>query len=140
MNLFEAGILPSIPLAAIIGGVLCKSFGVLATIGGVIGGGIAGFFAGWLYGFLIIILMAVLTIPWKAIRRIPGVFEISFEEQDYLTRTASLGIMVGIICSGIIGFAAGWLHGVIAVIISAVITAFVAVVGAQLHIRKNSQE
>jgi len=42
MNLFEAGILPSIPLGAIIGGVICKSFGVSATIGGIIGGGIVG--------------------------------------------------------------------------------------------------
>ena len=46
-------------------------------------------------------------------------------------------MVVGIIGSGIIGFAAGWFHGVLAVLISGVITAFVAVVAAQLHIRNN---
>jgi len=135
MNLFEAGILPSIPLGAIIGGVICKPFGILATIGGIVGGGIAGLVAGWLYGFLIIILMAAFTIPWKAIRHIPGVFEVSLEEQDYLVRNSSLGIIAGITIAGIIGLTVGWLHGLVAIFISAVITAFVAVVRTQLHFR-----
>ena len=140
MNLHEAGIFPSVPLGAIIGGVLCKSFGVLATIGGILMGGIAGLIAGWLYGFLIILLMAVFTVPWKAVRHIPGVFVISFEEQDYLIRAASFGMIVGIISAGIIGFVVSWLYGMLAVLISAVITAFVAVVVTQLHLARDKRQ
>ena len=138
MNMSEAGVLPSAPLGAIIGGVLCKSFGVVATIGGVLCCSIAGLIAGWLFGFLIIILMATFTIPWKAIRHIPGVFEVSLEEQDYLIQSSVLGIIAGITSAGIIGFVYSWVHGVLAVFISAVITAFVAVVRTQLHFRNKT--
>ena len=138
MNLFEAGILPSIPLGAIIGGVLCKSFGVLATIGGIVGGGIAGLFFGWLYGFLIILLMAAFTIPWKLIRKAPDPMGLTDKEQDYLTRSSTLGIIAGITIAGIIGLTYSWVHGLIAVFIAAVITAFVAVVGTQMHFRNKT--
>ncbi len=62
------------------------------------------------------------------------------EEQDYLIRTASLGMIVGIICAGIIGFAVSWLYGMLAVLISAVITAFVAVVVTQLHLARDKRQ
>ena len=138
MNLFEAGILPSIPLGAIIGGVLCKSFGILATIGGIVGGGIAGFFLGWLYGFLIILLMAAFTISWKLIRRLPDPMGMTDKEQDYFTRSSTLGIIAGITIAGIIGLTSSWGHGLIAVFIAAVVTAFVAVVGTQIHFRNKA--
>lgn len=138
MNLFEAGILPSIPLGAIIGGILCKSFGVLATVGGIVGGGIAGLFVGWFYGFLIILLMAAFTILWKLIQKSHDPMGITEKEQDYLTRSSTLGIIAGITIAGIIGLTFSWLHGLVAVFISVVITAFVAVVGTQMHFRNKT--
>jgi hypothetical protein len=58
MNVFEAGILPGIGLSGIIGGVVCKSYGVTAVVGGVVGEMFVGVFAGWVYGFVIIFLQA----------------------------------------------------------------------------------
>ena len=99
---------------------LCKSFGVLATIGGVIGGGIAGLFFGWLYGFLIILLMAAFTIPWKLIQKAPDPMGLTDKEQDYLTRSSTLGIIAGITVAGIIGLTYSWVHGLVAIFIAAI--------------------
>ena len=135
MNLFEAGILPSIPLGSIVGGILCKPFGILAIIGGAVGGGIVGLLAGWLYGFLLIILMMIFTVPWKAIRRHPDPFEVCEEEQEYLVKSSTLGIILGITASGVLGIWVSWLHGLLVFIISTVFTAFMAVIRTRLHFK-----
>ena len=102
------------------------------------GGGIAGLFLGWLYGFLIILLMAAFTITWKLIQISPDPMGITDKEQDYLTRSSTLGIIAGITIAGIIGLTYSWVHGLVAVFIAAVITAFVAVVGTQIHFRNKT--
>ncbi|AQQ70748.1 hypothetical protein SMSP2_01109 [Limihaloglobus sulfuriphilus] len=135
MNLFEAGIIPSIPFGAIIGWVICKPFGLLAAIAGMAGGAIAGLFLGWLYGFVIILLMASFTIPWKYIRKKAEPMRISDKEHEILTKCSALGIFIGILCSGIIGLFCNWILGLVLLFISAVITSFISVVYAQIKIR-----
>ena len=71
MNTFEAGIISAIPAGGIIGGLLCKSFGLFATIGGVIAGMVAGGFAGWVYGFLVIAITAAFGGIWQGIWGLP---------------------------------------------------------------------
>jgi hypothetical protein len=135
MNLFEAGIIPSIPFGAIIGWLICKPFGFLAAIAGLSGGAIAGLFLGWLYGFVIILLMAFFTIPWKFISKQAEPMRISDKEHEMLTKCSALGILIGILCSGVIGLSYNWVLGVVALFISAVITSLISVVYAQIKIR-----
>jgi hypothetical protein len=67
MNAFEVGAFSGIAGGAVIGGVLCKSHGVLAIIGGVVGGGVAGLFVGVLYGFVIVLLCGLASVCWQLI-------------------------------------------------------------------------
>jgi hypothetical protein len=127
MNLFEAAVIPSVPLGAIIGGVLCKSFGILATVGGVFAGMIAGGFFGWLYAYLVMFLMAVFCTLWNVVRKRPRL-EASEEEMANITRTGIAGIFIGIIGSGVVGFMVVWYDGLIAAGVLAVVTALVSVV------------
>ena len=140
MNLFEAGVLPAVPIGAIVGGTLCKSYGVLATIGGVIAGGIAGFCGGWLYGFLLILLMAVFTTFWKAARGRSEPSASGSEEYRNLSRAGALGIIVGIVAGAIVGFLVGWIHGLSLALLAAVVTAFLAVTREQLAVGKTPPE
>jgi hypothetical protein len=135
MNLFEAGIIPSIPFGAIIGWLICKPFGFLAAIAGLSGGAIAGLFLGWLYGFVIILLMAFFTIPWKFISKQAEPMRISDKEHELLTKCSALGILIGILCSGVIGLFSNWMLGLLMLFISAVITSLISVVYAQIKIR-----
>lgn len=135
MNLFKAGIIPSIPLGIIVGWLLFKSFGVFATTAGILGGAVVGLFLGWLYGFVIILLMAAFTISWKLLRKLPAPMAITDKEHDCLVKISSWAIMVGITIAGIMGLNYSWVHGLIAVFIAAVIAAFIAVVGTQVYLR-----
>ena len=71
MNTLEAGVISGIPIGGIVGGVLCKSYGLLPTVGGVIAGGIAGAFSGWLYALLIAFIFSVIAVIWRAMRGLP---------------------------------------------------------------------
>ena len=59
MTAFEAGGLCGIAGGAIAGGVLAKSYGVLAIIGGVVGGSVVGLFTGVLFGAFVLLICAL---------------------------------------------------------------------------------
>ena len=125
MNLFEAAVIPSMLLGAIVGGVLCKSFGIFAAIGGVV----AGLFAG---GFFVMFLMAVFATLWNIARKRPRT-EATEEEMATITRTAVKGIFIGIILSGITGFVIVWYDGLIFAGVLAIMTAFISVANEYLE-------
>ncbi|MBN2129887.1 MAG: hypothetical protein JW741_10340 [Sedimentisphaerales bacterium] len=135
MNLFEAGILPSVPVGAIAGGILCKSYGVLAVVGGVCVGAVAGGFAGWLYGYLVMFLMAASMAIWRGVRGQP---EATPDESGLgrMSRGASQAIVANVLTGGLIGFAVNWYAGVLAALLLAFVTALLTVAWEQLRIRK----
>ncbi|MCK4850505.1 MAG: hypothetical protein KAT11_04095 [Phycisphaerae bacterium] len=133
MNLFEAAILPAVPCGAIVGGLLCKSYGVLAAIGGVLVGGIAGFFVGWVYAFVTIFMMTMFTTLWRVARGRSEPSQGSSEEMKNLTRTGSAGITVGIIAAGAGGFFFGWLYGLLFAFVLLMVNAFLAVTREQFR-------
>ena len=67
MTAFEVGAFFGITGGAVAGGVLCKSHGVLAAVGGVVGGGIAGLFLGLLYGAIIVLLCGLASVLWQLV-------------------------------------------------------------------------
>jgi hypothetical protein len=112
MNLFEAGMLPAIPIGGIIGGVLCKSFGVFATIGGVLAGLVAGGIVGWCYAFLIMFMVAVVSALWNAACKRPAA-EVSEAESQYFSNTSKLPMVAAMIGGTVVGFKEIWYHGII---------------------------
>jgi hypothetical protein len=67
MTAFEVGAFFGITGGAVAGGVLCKSHGLLAIIGGVVGGGVVGLFVGLLYGATIVLLCGLASVFWQLI-------------------------------------------------------------------------
>ena len=140
MNGFEAGIISGMPLGGIVGGVLCKSYGLFATIGGVIAGGVVGAFTGYLYSLLFIALFAAFFAVWRGIRKLP---ELTDEEnmagaeagQSNLIR----GIFHGVVATGVSSLILGWWSLIVAIVI-ALITAFVVTAQAQATLKKNQLE
>ena len=139
MNLFEAGMLPGIPIGGIIGGVLCRSLGILATIGGVCVGAIAGGFLGWLYAACIIFLISIFSLIWNAIRKRPN---LEATEDEYLTikNITIVPIIIALIGSTIVGFREVWYNGIILSGILAVIISFQSVVIAKYRCSKQKKQ
>jgi hypothetical protein len=67
MTAFEVGAFFGIAGGAVAGGVLCKSYGVLAIVGGAVGGGVVGLFVGLLYGALIVLVCGLASVFWQLI-------------------------------------------------------------------------
>jgi len=135
MNLFEAGALPGIPIGGIIGGILCKSFGTLATLGGVFAGMIAGGFLGWLYAFLILFLLAVFATLWNAACKRPKA-DISEEEGENLSNVTKLPIAMALISSTIVGFKETWTRGLVLAGVLAVLIALLSVVVSKYKLKR----
>ena len=136
MTLIEAGVLSGIPIGGIVGGVLCKSFGILATIGGAALGVIAGGFLGVLYVFCVMFLAAAFSVLWNATRKRPNT-EPSEEEVEYIDRVARFPVFVSLIGSTFIGFKEVWYNGLIFSGILAVFVAFYSVVVSKYRSSKN---
>ena len=62
MTIIESGIIAGIPTGATIGGVICKSYGIPAVIGGSLAGMISGAAIGWLYAILIMFLLSAVGV------------------------------------------------------------------------------
>ncbi len=141
MNAFEGGVISALPLGGIIGGLLCKSYGLLPVIGGVIAGIIAGSFGGWLYGLLILFMMSAFIAIWRGVRGLPELTEDAMgkiiDGKKSLVRTPTRGAFFGIIYGGLAGFTFKWWHGLLVALLIAIVTAFVAVAQTQLAIRKS---
>ncbi len=135
MNVPEAAILSSIPIGAIVGGTLCKSFGVPATIGGVVVGGIAAGFAGWCYSFFYGFLQAYFTVIWLAARGTLEQTTPNSLEVEGVRRARLLGIALAVIASGVVGFVV-WYYGLLLLLVSTVVLALLTVATEQLHIER----
>ncbi|MHC4783798.1 MAG: hypothetical protein ACYTE0_12230 [Planctomycetota bacterium] len=136
MTLIEAGVLSGIPIGGIVGGLLCKSFGILATIGGAALGVIAGGFLGVLYVVCVMFLAAAFSGLWDAARKHPNT-EPSEEEVAYIDRVARFPVFVSLIGSTFIGLKEVWYNGLIFSGILAVFVAFYSVVVSKYRSSKN---
>jgi asparagine N-glycosylation enzyme membrane subunit Stt3 len=131
MTLDKAGIISFVPLGAMLGAVLCKPHGIIAVLAGLGVGMVAGRYVGWLYGIVIILLMAAVTIPWNLIRKFSDPKAMADGEQESLVQISSWAMIPAAITSGIIGFSAGWLCGIIAALVLAFLIALISVIWTQ---------
>ena len=139
MNSFEAGILSGIPAGGIIGGMLCKSYGVLAIIGGVIAGMVAGGLAGWVYALLVLAITATFGGIWQGIRGLPdfGFDEVGHKELDSsMKRNSEHGVVWGVIAGCAAGFLIIWWLGLLVAFVLAILNAITVVIVWHCGIRK----
>lgn len=123
MNQLEAGILPSIPIGAIAGGMICKSYGVLATIGGVLAGSVVGGFVGFFYACYIGVLMTIFGVLWGALRGQPD----PPEELMHIAAGSGKGhIVLAVLSSGILGLVTEWYLGVTVAVLQGIFIAIYA--------------
>ena len=139
MNTFEAGVISAIPIGGIVGGILCKSYGLFAIIGGVIAGGITGAFVGWVYVLFIIFMTSAFMAIWRGIRQLPNFCDGTDEEGiGSMMQNSNKGTILGAISGGVVGFVFSWWHGLLVAFVIAIATAFVVVVGIQMHFRNRT--
>lgn len=132
MNLFEAGIIAGVPTGATIGGVICKSHGVLAIVGGSFAGLVSGAVVGWLYAFLVICLMSFIGVLWRAARKHSDAPPVE-REMEMMTRTSTRGIIIGVLTSLVLWISFGWLYALVVALAIASVTAFIAVARCELR-------
>ncbi|MHC4216015.1 MAG: hypothetical protein ACYSWP_21905 [Planctomycetota bacterium] len=137
MNTFEAGVISAIPVGGIVGGIICKSYGIWAIIGGVIAGAIAGSLTGWAYALLIIGITSAFWGIWQGIRKLPD-FDNGQNDQAIksMIQSSNKGTILGVISGCVAGFLFGWWQGLLVALVIAIVTALVAVITLHLGIRK----
>ena len=139
MNTFEVGVISAIPVGGIIGGLLCKSFGLFAVIGGVIAGIFAGGLAGWAFGLFIITVSAFFMVVWTGIKKLPDQ-NINDKEHlkvmDSMKRNSNQGTFGSVLLGSTVGFTTNWWCGLIVAGIYAIITAIVVVTVWHCGVRK----
>ena len=143
MNTFEAGIISAIPVGGIVGGILCKSYGILVIIGGVIAGMIAGGFAGWIYAYLVLFITAAFLGIWQGIRKLPD-FDFDDVSNKKLNRcmkqNSEHGTVWGVIAGSIVGFLIFWWFGLLFALFVAILNAITVVIVWHRGIRKIQAE
>jgi hypothetical protein len=130
MTIFEAGILSGAPTGAAIGGVICKSHGLLGIAGGSLAGMVSGGVAGWFYGVVVIGLLSVIGGIWRGARKRP---EPSEAEMRLISRRAIQGIFMGALFSFVFWISFGWLSAVVIAFVIASVYSFVAVAQCELR-------
>ena len=141
MNGFEAGIISGLPLGGIVGGMLCKSYGVFATIGGVIAGGVVGAFTGWLYSLLFIALFSTFIVVWRGIRKLPEQTDEEYTAGIEASQSTFIrGIFYGVVIAGASSLILRWWCSLIVAIAISVITAFMVTAQTQATLKKNQFE
>jgi hypothetical protein len=137
MNLHEAGAIPGVAVGAIVGGIICKSHGVLAAVGGSLVGAVSGGIFGFIYACVMIILMATIGILWSAARRRSDVFlgDIAYAQ---MSRFAQPGVFFGVLIGGLLIM--NWRHALIAMLVMLVVISIAAVAFQQFdRTKKNPQ-
>jgi len=139
MNTFEAGVISAIPVGGIVGGILCKSYGVLAIIGGVIAGMVAGGVAGWVYALLVLAITAAFMGIWQGIRGLPD-FDIddvgNKELNSSMKRNSEHGVVWGVIAGCAASFLIIWWLGLLVAFVLAILNAITVVIVWHCGIRK----
>ena len=132
MTLFEAGVIAGMPAGATIGGVVCRSYGTGALVGGLAVGLVSGALAGWLYALVIIFLISFVGVLWRAAQK--RTEKIPTEaDMDLMQPVANRGIILSILSALAMFILFGWLHGVLMALTAAGVTAFIAVGRCQLR-------
>ncbi len=139
MTTFEAGIISAIPVGGIVGGILCKSYGVLAIIGGVIAGMVAGGVAGWVYALLVLAITAAFMGIWQGIRGLPD-FDMddvgNKELNSSMMRNSEHGVVWGVIAGCPASFLIIWWLGLLIAFVLAILNAITVVIIWHCGIRK----
>ncbi|EKD82525.1 MAG: hypothetical protein ACD_39C01235G0007 [uncultured bacterium] len=130
MNLFEAGVSAGAPTGAAIGGVICKSYGILGIAGGALAGMMLGVFAGWIYAVVVIGLLGVIGGIWRGVCKRS---EPSEADMRMMTRRVSHGIFVGALCSFVFWMYFGWLPALVVAFAIASVYSFAAVAQCELR-------
>ena len=136
MNLSREGASYGILIGGIVGGILCKSFGTLATLGGMIAGLFVGGLLGWLYAGLVIFLIPRVSAVWNTVCIRPSL-ETTKAEETITQNTARFSIGFALISSTMIAFREAWYHGLILAAILAVVIAIVAIAAGKCVRSKN---
>ena len=132
MTIFEAGVIAGMPAGATIGGVVCRSYGTGALVGGLAVGLVSGALAGWLYALVIIFLISFVGVLWRAAQK--RTEKIPTEaDMDLMQPVANRGIILSILSALGMFISFGWLHGVLMALTAAGVTAFIAVGRCQLR-------
>jgi len=139
MNTFEAGVISAIPVGGIVGGILCKSYGVLAIIGGVIAGMVAGGLAGWVYALLVLAITAAFLGIWQGIKGLP---DFDFDDvgnkelNRSMKRNSEHGTVWGVIAGCAVGFLIIWWLGLLFAFVLAILNAITVVIVWHRGVRK----
>ena len=125
MTIIESGIITGIPAGTIIGGVICKSYGISGVIGGSLAGMISGGAIGWLYAYLTMFLISVVSVLWRSARKrvdtIPAEADI-----ESMTPVGVCGIIIAGLVVLLCWFSLGWLYAWGAAFATASATAVIA--------------
>ncbi len=139
MNSFEAGIISAIPVGGIIGGILCKSYGMFAITVGVIAGMVSGGIVGWIYALVVLAITAALMGIWQGIRGLP---DFDFDDADNeelnrsMNRNSEHGIVWGVVSGCAVGFLIIWWVGVLFALILTLLNAITVVIVWHCGVRK----
>lgn len=139
MNTFEAGVISAIPVGGIVGGILCKSYGLFAIIGGVIAGMVAGGLAGWVYALLVLAITAAFLGIWQGIRGLPDFdfHDVGNEELNRrMMRNSEHGTVWGVIAGFSVGFLIIWWLGLLFAFVLAILNAITVVIVWHRGVRK----
>ena len=130
MNIFEAGIISGVPTGAVIGGVVCKSHGMLGISGGAVAGMVSGGLAGWLYAVIVIGLLGVIGGIWRGARKRPDPSE---ADMRAMSQRAIHGIFMGAFFAFGFWICFGWLPALVAAFV--IVSAYSLVAVAQCELR-----
>ena len=132
MNLFEASVIPAVPVAAVIGATLALPHGTVATVGGAVAGGAVGFAGGWLHALALMTLMMMFTGLWSSVRRRPTEAGLLPDHLGRLTRFGRLGALLAVSAAGVTYHFSGALRALLVLALATVATALLSVIGAEL--------
>ena len=132
MNVFEAGVISAAPTGAVVGGMIFKSHGIPAIVGGSFAGLMSGALAGWFYAFVFMSLVSIIGVLWRAARKSPEVPPADIALST-MTKIGARGIIIGVLAGVASGTVFGWLSAFATALVIVLITAFVAVALCQLR-------
>ena len=131
MTQTEAGIISGFLSGGVVGGTICSSHGVLATVGGSAAGLIVGTIAGWLYAMLLMLVTIVFLMFWRAIRKRADASPVE-SEFEAMTHVLKKGTFWSILGGTIAGLTSGWLDALIIMVIFTAAFAVMAVACCEL--------
>lgn len=112
------------------GGIICKSHGILDVAGGSFIGLISGAVTGLLYATVVIVLLSIISGIWRGIRKRPSLSE---ADMRTMSRMTIRDIPMCALISFIIWVIFGWEYALVITLALAVLTTFITVVYCELR-------